>query len=235
MVDLDDCQRSLEITFDDESLLLQALVHSSYLNEDQDFALPSNERLEFLGDAVLGLVVTERLYDEFPGMDEGGLTTLRASLVCRETLAGIASSLNLGEWFLMGQGEEAAGGRNKPGNLANGMEALLGAIYLDRGLGQVREFIFKQLEPLLEQLKSGETSPNYKALLQEFTQKERRTVPLYRVAGVSGPEHDKRFTVEVLIDGEVIGVGSGRSKKAAEMEASQSAWGNWVKMRCNHG
>ena len=232
MVDLDDCQRSLGVSFNDESLLLQALVHSSYLNEDQDFALPSNERLEFLGDAVLGLVVAERLYDEFPEMDEGKLTALRASLVCRETLAGIASSLNLGEWFLMGQGEEATGGRNKPGNLANGMDALLGAIYLDRGLAQVREFIFKQLEPLLEQLKSGETSPNYKALLQEFTQREKRAVPLYRVAEVSGPEHDKRFTVEVLIDGEVIGVGSGRSKKAAEIEASQSAW---VKTRCNNG
>jgi ribonuclease-3 len=232
MIDLDDCQRSLQISFDDESLLLQALVHSSYLNEDQDFALPSNERLEFLGDAVLGLVVAERLYDEFPGMDEGKLSALRASLVCRETLAGIASALNLGEWFLMGQGEEAAGGRNKPGNLANGVEALLGAIYLDRGLGQVREFIFRHIEPLLEQIKSGETSPNYKALLQDFTQKEKGTVPLYRVVEVSGPEHDKQFTVEVLVDGEVMGVGKGKSKKAAEMEASQSAW---VKVRCNHG
>ena len=232
MIDLDDCQRSLKISFDNESLLLQALVHSSYLNEDQDLALPSNERLEFLGDAVLSLVVAGRLYDEFPGMDEGELTALRALLVCRDTLAGIASSLNLGEWFLMGQGEEAAGGRSKPGNLANGMEALLGAIYLDRGLGQAREFIFRHIEPLLEQIKSGETSPNYKASLQEFTQKEKGTLPLYRVVKVSGPEHDKQFTVEVLIDSEVIGVGRGKSKKAAEMEASQSAW---VKMRCNHG
>jgi ribonuclease-3 len=155
MVDLDGCQRSLKISFKDESLLLQALVHSSYLNEDQDFALPSNERLEFLGDAVLGLVVAERLYGDFPQMDEGKLTTMRASLVCRDALADIASSLNLGEWFLMGQGEEADGGRSKPGNLANGMEALLGAIYLDRGLRQVREFIFKRMGPLLEQIKGG--------------------------------------------------------------------------------
>lgn len=229
---MDNCQRSLKISFKDESLLLQALVHSSYLNEDQDFALPSNERLEFLGDAVLGLVVAERLYGDFPRLDEGKLTTMRASLVCRDALADIASSLNLGEWFLMGQGEEADGGRSKPGNLANGMEALLGAIYLDRGLRQVREFIFKQIGPLLEQIKSGETSPNYKALLQEFTQKERGTMPLYRVVEVSGPEHNKRFTVEVLLDGEVVGVGRGKSKKAAEMEASRLAW---VKVRCNNG
>jgi ribonuclease-3 len=232
MVDLGSCQQSLDISFNDESLLLQALAHSSYLNEDPDFALSSNERLEFLGDAVLSLVVAEEVYSKFPELDEGKLTAIRSNLVCRDTLVDIASSLNLGEWFLMGQGEEADGGRSKPGNLADGVEALIGAIYLDRGLVQAREFILRQIEPLLEQIKSGEMNLNYKALLQEFTQSEGMAMPLYRVAEVNGPEHDKRFTIEVLLDSKVVGVGSGKNKKAAEMEASQSAW---VKMRCNHG
>lgn len=232
MVDLDHCQKALSVSFNNEILLLQALVHSSYLNENQDFRWPSNERLEFIGDAVLGLVVAERLYSEFPEMSEGWLTTMRAYVVCQDTLAEVASSLKLGDWLLMGRGEDATGGRSKQNNLANGMEALIGAIYLDQGLSRVKRFIFKQVEPFLERIKSGKVSLNYKALLQEFAQKENMSIPVYRVVNVAGPEHDKRFTVEVIMGDEVIGVGTGKNKKAAEMEASQLAW---AKVRYNHG
>lgn len=232
MVDLDHCQKALNISFNNEILLLQALVHSSYLNENQDFRWPSNERLEFIGDAVLGLVVAERLYSEFPELSEGWLTTMRAYLVCQDTLAEVASSLKLGDWLLMGRGEDVTGGRSKQSNLANSLEALIGAIYLDQGLSRVKRFIFKQIEPFLERIKSGEVSLNYKALLQEFAQKENMSVPVYRVVKVTGPDHDKRFTVEVIMGDEVISVGTGKSKKAAEMEASQLAW---VKVGYNHG
>jgi len=232
MVDLDHCQQALNISFKDKSLLLQALSHSSYLNESQNFSLPSNERLEFIGDAVLGLVVAERLYSKFPESDEGWLTTMRAYLVCQDTLAEAASSLNLGDWFLMGRGEDASGGRKKPSNLASGLEALIGAIYLDRGLSQARKFIFKQIKPFLEKVEKGKVSVNYKALLQEFAQKEKMSLPVYRVVKVTGPDHDRRFTVEVMMDNKVLGVGTGKSKKAAEMEAAQLAL---AKARYNHG
>ena len=232
MVELDHCQQALNISFKDKSLLLQALSHSSYLNENQDFSLPSNERLEFIGDAVFGLVIAERLYSEFPEFDEGWLTAIRAYLVCQDTLAEVASSLKLGDWFLMGKGEDASGGRRKQSNLASGLEALIGAIYLDQGLSRARKFIFKQIEPFLERVKRGKVSLNYKALLQEFAQREKMSLPVYHVAQVIGPDHDKRFTIEVMMDDKVIGVGTGKSKKAAEMEASQLAL---TKVRCNHG
>ncbi len=232
MVDLDHCQKALSVSFNNEILLMQALVHSSYLNENQDFRWPSNERLEFIGDAVLGLVVAERLYSEFPETNEGWLTTMRAYLVCQDTLAEVASSLKLGDWLLMGRGEDVTGGRSKQSNLANGLEALIGAIYLDQGLSRVKRFIFEQVEPFLERIKSGKVRLNYKALLQEFAQKENMSVPVYRVVKVAGPEHDKRFTVEVIMGADVIGVGTGKNKKAAEMEASQLAW---AKVRYNHG
>jgi len=145
MIDWNDCQKNLGISFRQKSLLEQTFVHSSYSNENPDFVWPSNERLEFLGDAVLNLIVTKKLYEEFPKLPEGELTEIRASLVCRDTLAELASSLNLGNWLLLGRGEEANGGRAKASNLANAMEALIGALYLDQGLAKARRFILRQL------------------------------------------------------------------------------------------
>jgi len=224
MTNWDDCQRALDVSFNDRSLLEQAFTHSSYLNENPDFALPSNERLEFLGDAILDFIVAEKLYAEFPELPEGELTEIRAFLVCRETLAEIASSLKLGDWLLLGQGEEASGGRARQSNLGNATEALIGAIYLDQGLANAGEFILKQLKPFLERARHGEVSPNYKALLQEYIQSEKGSTPVYRLIQATGPDHDKQFTVEVLIEGEVLGRGMGKNKKAAEMEAAKSAW-----------
>ena len=235
MTDWDNCQGVLGIRFNNESLLKQAFVHRSYLNENPEFALPSNERLEFLGDAILNFVTAEQLYSEFPELPEGELTTIRASLVCRQTLAEVASSLKLGDWLLLGQGEGTSGGKEKQNNLANAMEALIGAIYLDQGLPKAKEFILKQLKPLLERIKHGELSPNYKALLQELIQSEKHSPPTYRLIEAIGPDHDKQFTVEVLIEGKILGRGTGKSKKVAEMEAAKSAWEKLRDVRYSHG
>jgi len=228
----DDCQERIGVSFRRESLLEQAFVHSSYCNENPDFAWPSNERLEFLGDAVLNFIVTERLYTEFPRLLEGELTEIRASLVCRDTLANLASSLRLGEWLLLGRGEETNGGRAKASNLANAVEALLGALFLDQGMTKARRFILTLLKPQLDRIGTGKIMPNYKALVQELVQGEGRPTPIYRLVEAAGPDHNKRFTVEILIDGEALGRGMGRSKKIAEIQAARAAW---EALRCNYG
>lgn len=232
MNDWDACQEALGIFFNDQSLLKQAFVHRSYLNENPNSVLPSNERLEFLGDAILDFIVTDELYSEFPELPEGDLTTIRASLICRQTLAKVASSLKLGDWLLLGQGEETSGGRKRESNLANTSEALIGAIYLDQGLCQAKEFVLRQLKPFLEKTKHGDISPNYKALLQELIQSEKLLPPVYHVIEATGPDHDKQFAVEVLMEDNILGSGTGKSKKAAEMQAAHSAW---EKLRCSHG
>ncbi|MFP3879446.1 MAG: ribonuclease III [Dehalococcoidia bacterium] len=232
MTNWNDCRKRLGISFRDESSLEQAFVHPSYLNENPIFTRPSNERLEFLGDAILNFIVAEKLYKEFPDLAEGALTEIRASLVCRETLARLASSLELGDWLLLGQGEELNGGRSKPSNLANAMEALIGAVYLEQGLVQARSFVLRQLKRELERIRAGKRIPNYKALLQELFQGRKRPAPVYHLVDAIGPDHDRQFTTEILVDGEALARGTGRSKKAAETEAARAAW---EKLRCSHG
>jgi ribonuclease-3 len=232
MTDWADCQESLGIVFRRESLLEQAFVHSSYLNENPGFPWPSNERLEFLGDAILNFIVAEKLYQEFPELSEGELTEIRASLVCRDALAQLASRLKLGDCLLLGRGEDATGGRTKPNNLANVMEALIGALYLDQGLAKAKAFVLRQLEPELARIRAGKKSPNYKALVQEFVQGQNRATPVYRLVEVAGPDHNKQFTAEISVDGEVLGRGTGKSKKAAESQAARAAW---EKLRYNYG
>ncbi len=207
-------------------------MHSSYLNENPDFTRSSNERLEFLGDAILDFIVAEKLYEEFPKLPEGKLTEIRASLVCRDTLAELASSLKLGDWLLFGQGEEANGGRTKASNLANAMEALVGALYLDQGLAKAKKFVLRQLKPELEKIKAGKTTPNYKALVQELVQGQNRPTPVYRLVEATGPDHSKQFIAEILVEEEALGRGTGKSKKAAESQAARAAW---KKLRCSHG
>ena len=224
MLDCDSCEAHLGIFFNNKSLLKQALAHSSYLNENPGFSLPSNERLEFLGDAILNFMVAEKLYAEFLELSEGELTAIRASLVCREALAEFASSLKLGDYLLLGRGEEASKGRVKQSNLANAMEALIGAIYLDQGLAKVKDFVLEKIKPAVEKTKAGKFAPNYKALLQEFIQGKKKLAPSYQIVEISGPDHDRQFTVEVTIESEVLGRGTGSSKRAAETEAARFAW-----------
>jgi len=215
-----------------DSLLEQAFVHRSYLNENPLFTRPSNERLEFLGDALLSFIVAEKLYEEFPDLPEGSLTEIRASLVCRDTLAEVASSLKLGDRLLLGHGEELNGGRSKSSNLANAMEALIGALYMEQGLDATKSFVLEQLKPHLERTKTGQIVPNYKALLQELVQGQGRPTPVYRLVEASGPDHDRQFVAEILVEGEALGTGEGKSRKAAENQAARAAW---ARLRCDHG
>ena len=223
MADLTELQQSLGVSFSDLSLLEQALVHSSYINENPGFALTSNERLEFLGDAVLGLAVAEKLYQDFPRLSEGEMTKLRAALVRRETLARRARAIRLGDYLYLGKGEEASGGRRKVSNLAGALEAVMAAILLDQGLTATKEFILRLFNEELERVVSRGAGVDYKSRLQELTQARQQPAPVYQLVETVGPAHDRMFTVEVKIGDTVLGRGSGKSKKMAETEAACSA------------
>ena len=223
MADLSALPEILGISFNDPSLLEQALVHRSYINENPGFALASNERLEFLGDAVLGLVVAERLYQDFPHFTEGEMTKLRAALVCQNTLTRIARTIGLGDYLYLGKGEEASGGRSKSANLARALEAVIGAIFLDQGSVTTSDFILRLFDKELEKVTSRGAGIDYKSQLQELIQAKGQPPPVYRVIEAVGPDHDRRFTVEVRAGGVVLGKGSGKSKKTAETEAARSA------------
>jgi len=216
-------QQSLGVSFSNLSLLEQALAHSSYINENPGFTLNSNERLEFLGDAVLGLVVAEKLYWDFPRFSEGEMTRLRAALVRRETLARMARAIRLGDYLYLGKGEEASGGRRKPTNLAGVLEAVIAAIFLDQGLTITKGFILRLFNEEMEGVVSRGVEVDYKSRLQELIQVQQQSAPVYQMVEAVGPAHDRRFTVEVKIGDTVLGRGSGRSKKTAEAGAALSA------------
>jgi len=223
LADLSALQKTLGVSFNDLSLLEQALVHSSYINENPGLAPASNERLEFLGDAVLGLIVAERLYQDFPDADEGEMTRLRAALIRRDTLARIARAIGLGDYLYMGKGEEASGGRRKPANLARVLEAVIAAIFLDQGSAITKDFILRLLNPELQKAVSQGARVDHKSRLQELIQAREQQIPVYRVVEEIGPAHDKWFTIEVMVGDTVLGRGSGKGKKAAETEAARSA------------
>ncbi len=223
MPNIGSLQESLSVGFLNPSLLEQALIHSSYLNEYPDAVTASNERLEFLGDAVLDFIVAEKLYQDYPGLAEGEMTRIRSVLVRRETLAQIASDLKLGDYLYLGKGEEVGGGRQKPANLAGAMEAVIAAIYLDRGLLVARELVLTWLAGELQEVVGQRKGVDYKSQLQEVIQSEYRSSPSYRTVQATGPDHDKLFTVEVIIGDRVLGRGTGKSKKTAETEAARDA------------
>jgi len=208
--------------FLDSVLLQRALVHSSFgfeqLSDGQN-----NETLEFLGDAVLDLSVSDMLYRRYPGISEGELTKIRAGLVKEATLARMAETLNLGNFLMLGKGEEASHGRNKPSILACGFEALIGAIYLDSGYEQVHHFINSHFASLLPEKKEGMLVDDAKSLLQEKLQERFNQAPTYNLDAEEGPAHAKKFTVSVRFMTEVLGVGTGSSKKVAEQQAAETA------------
>ena len=214
-------EAQLPFKFKDRELLRQALIHTSYLNENPGIGVGSNERLEFLGDAALGVVVADQLYREYPDVDEGTLTELRAHLVRRDTLARAASRLDLGDFIQLGRGEDAAGGRRRPTNLARAYEALVGAIFLDGGIVRVRSFVKRSLAPELEALRERGMPHDPKSQLQEIIQSKFQTTPSYKLLKTEGPDHARRFTVQVVVAGKPLGVGEGRSKQLAEKEAAQ--------------
>ena len=213
----------LHIKFKTPTLLKQALIHTSYLNENPGIDVGSNERMEFLGDAALGVVVAQQLYLEYPDVDEGKLTELRAHLVRRDTLARAAMRLELGEYLQLGRGEDAAGGRNRPTNMARAYEALVGAIFLDGGIAKVRTFVKKSLALELAALREIGMPYDPKSKLQEVVQSRWQTTPSYKLLRTEGPDHARRFTVQVMVGGESFGSGEGRSKQMAEKQAAQQA------------
>lgn len=216
-------ERTIGLQFRNQDLLHTALVHRSYLNENPDFSLPSNERLEFLGDALLDFVVGEYLYGRFPQMDEGYLTSLRAALIKAETLARFARSISLGDHLYLSRGEDERGGRSREGLLSDAFEALVAAIHLDKGLDTAREFVMRFVEPEATRIMERGLDRDHKSRLQEWAQREVQVTPVYRTVAERGPDHAKEFTIEVLIGDEVWGRGEGRSKQAAEQRAAQQA------------
>ena len=213
-------EEKLGYTFQDRGLLDNALTHSSCANESRG-RLQSNERLEFLGDSILGMVVADHLYRNHPDLPEGELTRTRAALVCEDSLVEVAEALRLGEYLHLGKGEEAGGGRKRPSIQADAVEAVLAAVYLDGGIGSARKIVQQYI--LCREVE-GLTSPrDYKTALQELVQRESGQVLKYRLTGEEGPDHDKRFFVEVDLNGEVAGRGKGHSKKEAEQIAAKAA------------
>lgn len=219
---MEQLEERLGYTFQDRSFLENALTHSSYANENKGRSKGSNERLEFLGDSVLGMVVADYLYRSHPDMPEGELTRTRAALVCEESLVEVARKLELGRYLQLGKGEDAGGGRQRPSIQADAVEAVIAAVYLDGGIGSARKLITRFILTNNRRELDG-CSRDYKTALQELVQKESGQVLSYRLMGESGPDHAKTFQVEVSLNGKPVGSGEGRSKKEAEQNAAKAA------------
>ena len=216
-------EERLGYRFRDRNLLCAAMIHSSYANEHRGSGLSSNERLEFLGDAVLGLVTGEYLFRTHPDAPEGDLTRMRAALVCEESLHEVAQSLGLGAYLKLGKGEESGGGRQRPSILADATESVFAAVYLDGGMEAARALIHRVLLERGREEAVERRRRDYKTMLQEVVQRKANQVLRYEMIDASGPDHDKVFTCAVTLNDERIGQGSGRSKKEAEQAAAQSA------------
>ena len=217
----DQLQTNLGYTFARHSLLKHAITHSSFVHEQKLSVSDSNERLEFLGDAVLELCISDFLYHRYPDMTEGDLTKKRASLVCEASLAGLARSLKIGEFLLLGQGEAAEGGREKDSILSDAMESILGAIFLDGGLEEARALILRLFEPIAD--KATSKIKDYKSTLQEHLQKKNDGTATYKIINEDGPPHRKTFTAQAIYKGKMLGSGKGGSKKQAEQDAAKAA------------
>lgn len=216
-----DLEAAIGYQFHNISLLQNALTHSSYANERWHNSLLSNERLEFLGDSILGMLVAEYLYRSFPDRPEGELTRMRADMVCETTLAAVANTIHLGDHLLLGHGEEQGGGRTRDSILADAVESVIAASFLDGGMEAARCFIQRFI--LVQVPVTKLHNADYKTQLQELVQQKRNQVLTYLLAGESGPDHDKQFDVQVALNGTVVGSGRGSSKKRAEQDAARNA------------
>ena len=220
---MQELEKKLNYTFRDPALLSEALSHSSYANEHRAVGLRSNERLEFLGDSVLGFVTAEFLFVQHPGLPEGDLTRIRAALVCEQSLYEVAQKLELGRYLKLGRGEEAGGSRNRTSILADATEAVFAAVYLDGGSGEASALIHRVLLDAEREEVVEERRRDYKTALQELIQRQADQVLTYRMIGEEGPDHNKTFLAEVLLNGVQAGTGSGHSKKEAEQSAAKAA------------
>ena len=218
---INELEKAIGYLFHNITLLQNALSHSSFANERWHDSLKSNERLEFLGDSVLGMVVADYLYRTFPNRPEGELTRMRADMVCEKTLATVANSLDLGRHLMLGRGEELGGGRSRESILADAVESVIAACYLDGGMEAAVQFIQKFI--LVNVPVTKLHNADYKTALQELVQQKKNQVLAYNLVGESGPDHDKQFQVELTLNDEVVGVGVGTSKKRAEQAAAKVA------------
>ena len=207
--------------FKNKAYILEALTHSSYSNENKSYAF--NERLEFLGDSVLGIVVSDFLFKNETELPEGELTKLRANIVCEESLSDVAKEINLGRHILLGRGEEATGGRDRVSILADAFEAVIAAIYLDGGIEPAKTFVLKNMEEIIEDSIKGRIFRDYKTHLQEVVQSQGESNIVYNLVEEIGPDHNKRFVMEVRLNDESLGKGEGKSKKEAEQSAAKQA------------
>jgi len=217
---MESLEKKLGYTFQNRALLGEALNHSSYANEHRGAGISSNERLEFLGDSVLGFVTAEFLFKTYGKLPEGDLTRMRAALVCEQSLYEVAKELELGEYLKLGKGEESGGGRKRQSILADAVEAVFAAVYLDGGMEQVRSLIHRVL---LSRAPAAEERRDYKTTLQEVVQRKSGQVLTYHMVAESGPDHNKSFLFEVRLNGEAVGQGKGHSKKEAEQAAARDA------------
>lgn len=216
-------QRSIATQFRNPGLMQQALTHRSFINEQEMPRIGDNERLEFLGDAVLDFMVGDMLYQRYPDMPEGDLTRLRAALVRTESLAKLAQEIQIGDYLFIGKGEEANGGRKRITNLCGAFEAFIGALYLDQGLEAVRAFIAPRLDKLLQDILSQALDKDARSILQEWSQSKLNITPAYRTLSATGPDHQKEFVVEVQIGDVLKSSGTGKSKQAAAQAAAREA------------
>jgi len=218
-------EKKLNYKFKNKDLLQEALIHSSYKNENRDYKGVDNERLEFFGDSILNFVISEYLFTQLKHKPEGFLSKVRSNIVCEGTLASVASKLNFGEHLKFGKGEIVTGGKYRPSILADSIEAIIGAIYLDSNIEVVRKIILELLRDQIEKFIKGDIISDYKTVLQEQLQKDGNVEIKYVVVEEYGPAHDKNFIVEIFADGKALGKGTGKTKKESEQNAAKKALG----------
>lgn len=220
---LQEFMKKIEFSFKDVELLNVALTHSSYDNERKNLKKQNNERLEFLGDAILDAVISQYLFEKFEDFEEGDLTRMRSSIVCETSLADCGKKYDIGKYFLLGKGEENTGGRTRTSIIADAVEAVYGAVYLDVGFEKAAEFIMRSLNDIIEEVVHGKRYSDFKTKLQELVQKKKNSDISYETIREEGPDHEKIFHVEVTIDNIAAGMGSGKNKKEAEQRAARDA------------
>jgi ribonuclease III len=222
-LNIDELEKIINYYFKNKQNIILALTHSSYANENKTEKLRSNERLEFLGDSILSLAISEKIYKNYTNLAEGDMTKLRASIVCEQSLVKCANNINLGKFIMLGKGEVITGGRYRKSILSDAFESLIGAIYIDDGFESARDFIYEHMKTLIDFSIKGMIFIDYKTQLQEFIQKNNLNKIEYKIIKENGPDHNKIFVSQASVNNEVIGVGEGKSKKEAEQNAAKDA------------
>jgi ribonuclease-3 len=220
---LNEFEEKINYSFKNKKNIILALTHSSYANENRNEKLQSNERLEFLGDAVLNIIISETIYNNYSNLSEGQLTKVRANIVCEQSLVICSNNIEIGKFLLLGKGEDLSGGRTRTSILSDAFEAVIGAVYMDGGMKNAKKFVLQQMEHLIKDSVSGIIFLDYKTQFQEIVQKDGEKKIIYEIIEEKGPDHDKEFVAQVKVMDSVVGKGKGKSKKEAEQAAAKAA------------